>query len=92
MVTFGALGETMASMTRRLAAASVIAGVAVLGAGYTTNTAPPGTGHHSPVAATMSALPKPFMIVARYSASHDEVFALATDGSIRTLHVTLPGA
>jgi hypothetical protein len=32
------------------------------------------------------------MIAARYGASHDEVFVLATGGSIRTLHITVPGA
>jgi hypothetical protein len=46
----------MANMTRRVAAASVIAGVAVLGGGCATNTAPLGTGHPGPVAAAMPAL------------------------------------
>jgi sugar lactone lactonase YvrE len=72
MMTFGTLGGIMEKMTSRLAAAAVVAGVAVLGAGCAANAAAP---------------PNPFTITAAYSAKslgldHPDALAIGPDGNL----------
>jgi DNA-binding beta-propeller fold protein YncE len=87
MMTFGTVGGIMEKMTSRLAAAVVVAGVAVLGAGCAANAAPPAGGHPSPAPAASSGLPNPFKIMAGYSAKslgldHPDAFAAGPDGNL----------
>ena len=77
----------MEKMTSRLAAAAVVAGVAVLGAGCAANAAAPAGGHPSAAAAASPALPNPFTITARYSAKslgldHPDALAVGPDGNL----------
>ena len=77
----------MEKMTSRLAAAAVVAGVAVLGAGCAADAAAPAGGHPSAAAAGSPALPNPFTIMARYSAKslgldHPGALAIAPDGNL----------
>lgn len=70
----------------RLAAAAVLAGVVLLGAGCSARAAAPAGGHTSPVAAS-SALPSPFTITARYAAEslgldHPTDLAIGPDGNV----------
>jgi DNA-binding beta-propeller fold protein YncE len=86
-MTFGTLGGIMEKMTSRLAAAAVVAGVAVLGAGCAANAAAPAGGHPSAAAAGSPALPNPFTITARYSAKslgldHPDALAAGPDGNL----------
>jgi hypothetical protein len=86
-MTFGTLGGIMEKMTSRLAAAAVVAGVAVLGAGCAANAAAPAGGHPSAAAAGSPALPNPFTITARYSAKslgldHPGALAAGPDGNL----------
>jgi tripartite motif-containing protein 71 len=74
----------MEKMTRRLAAAAVVAGLAVLGAGCA---AAPAGGHPSAAAAGSPALPNPFTITAGYSAKslgldHPDALAAGPDGNL----------
>src|SRR6266568_3851889 len=87
MTTFGTLGGTMERMTSSLAAAAVVAGLAILGAGCAANPAAPAGGHPSSAAAASPALPNPFTILARYSAKslgldHPGALAIAPDGNL----------
>src|SRR6266536_1084560 len=66
MMTFGTLGGIMEKMTSRLAAAAVVAGVAVLGAGCAADAAAPAGGNPGSAPAGSPALPNPFTITARY--------------------------
>ena len=77
----------MEKMTSRLAAAALVGGLAVLGAGCAANAAAPAAGHPSSAAATSSALPNPFTILARYSAKslgldHPDALAIGPDGNL----------
>src|SRR6266516_1342329 len=77
----------MEKMTSRLAAAAVVAGVAVLGAGCAANAAAPAGGHPSAAAAASSGLPNPFTVLARYSAKslgldHPDALAAGPDGNL----------
>ena len=77
----------MERMTRRLAAAAVVACVAILGAGCAANPASPAGGHPSSAAAGSPALPNPFTITARYSAKslgldHPDALAAGPDGNL----------
>ena len=77
----------MDKMTSRLAAAAVVAGVAVLGAGCATDAAAPAGGHPSAAAAGSPALPNPFTITARYSAKslgldHPDELEAGPDGNL----------
>jgi DNA-binding beta-propeller fold protein YncE len=77
----------MEKMTSRLAAAAVVAGVAVLGAGCAANAAAPADGHPSSAAAGSPALPNPFTITAGYSAKslgldHPGALAIGPDGNL----------
>jgi 6-bladed beta-propeller/NHL repeat len=70
----------------RLAAAVVLAGAVLLGAGCSANAAAPAGGHTSPAAAS-SALPSPFTITARYTAKslgldHPTDLAVGPDGNV----------
>jgi 6-bladed beta-propeller len=74
----------MDKMTSRLAATALVGGLAVLGAGCA---AAPAAGHPGSAAATSSALPNPFTILARYSAmslglDHPDSFAVGPDGNL----------
>jgi sugar lactone lactonase YvrE len=87
MMTISTLGGIMEKMTRHLAAAAVVAGVAVLGAGCAANAAAPAGGHPSAAAAGSPALPNPFTITARYSAKslgldHPGALATGPDGNL----------
>jgi hypothetical protein len=86
-MTFGTLGGIMEKMTSRLAAAAVVAGVMVLGAGCAADAAAPAGGHPSAAAAGSPALPNPFTITAGYSAKslgldHPGALAIAPDGNL----------
>jgi streptogramin lyase len=77
----------MEKMTSSLAAAAVVAGVAVLGAGCAANPAAPAGGHPSAAAAGSPALPNPFTITAAYSAKslgldHPDALAIGPDGNL----------
>ena len=77
----------MEKMTSRLAAAAVVAGVAVLGAGCAANAAAPAGGHPSAAAAGSPALPNPFTITAADSAKslgldHPDALAVGPDGNL----------
>ena len=77
----------MDKMTSRLAAAALVGGLAVLGAGCAANAAAPAGGHPSSAAAASSALPNPFTILARYSAKslgldHPDALAIGPDGNL----------
>lgn len=80
----------MERMTRRLAAAAVVADVAILGTGCVgcaANPAAPAGGHPSAAAAASPALPNPFTILARYDAKslrldHPGALAIAPDGNL----------
>jgi DNA-binding beta-propeller fold protein YncE len=74
----------MEKMTSRLAAAAVVAGVAVLGAGCA---AAPAGGNPGSASAASSGLPNPFTIVARYGAKslgldHPDALAAGPDGNL----------
>lgn len=75
----------MRGMKSRLAAAAVLAGVVLLGAGCGAGAAAPAGGHTSPAAAS-SALPNPFTITARYTAKslgldHPTDLTIGPDGN-----------
>jgi hypothetical protein len=77
----------MEKMTSRLAATALVGGLAVLGSGCAANSAAPAAGHLSSAAATSSALPNPFTILARYSAQsigldHPDALAIGPDGNL----------
>jgi sugar lactone lactonase YvrE len=77
----------MEKMTSRLAAAAVVAGVAVLGAGCAADAAAPAGGNPSAAAAGSPALPNPFTITAAYSAKslgldHPDALAAGPDGNL----------
>jgi hypothetical protein len=77
----------MDKLTSRLAAAALVGGLAVLGAGCAANAAAPAAGHPGSAAATSSALPNPFRILARYSAKslgldHPDALAIGPDGNL----------
>jgi DNA-binding beta-propeller fold protein YncE len=77
----------MEKMTSRLAAAAVVGGLAVLGAGCAANAAAPVGGRPGSAAAASSALPNPFTILARYSAKslgldHPDALAIGPDGNL----------
>jgi DNA-binding beta-propeller fold protein YncE len=77
----------MDKMTRRLAAAALVGGLAVLGAGCAANSAAPTAGHPGSAAVTSSALPNPFTVLARYSAKslgldHPDALAIGPDGNL----------
>lgn len=77
----------MEKVTRRLAAAAVVAGVAVLGVGCAANAAAPAGGHPSAAAAGSPALPNPFAITAGYGAKslgldHPDALAAGPDGNL----------
>jgi 6-bladed beta-propeller len=77
----------MEKMTSRLAAAAVVAGVAVLGAGCAANAAAPAGGHPSSAVTASSGLPNPFTIMARYSAKslgldHPGALTIGPDGNL----------
>jgi streptogramin lyase len=77
----------MERMTRRLAAAAVVACVAVLGAGCAANPAARAGGHPGAAAAGSPALPNPFTVLARHSAKslgldHPDALAIGPDGSL----------
>ncbi len=77
----------MEKMTSRLAAAAVVAGVAVLGAGCAADAAAPAGGHPSAAAAGSPALPNPFTITAGYGAKslgldHPDALAAGSDGNL----------
>jgi 6-bladed beta-propeller len=77
----------MERMTSSLAAAAVVAGVVILGAGCAANPAAPAGGHPSAAAAASPALPNPFTIMARYSAKslgldHPGALAIGPDGNL----------
>ena len=70
----------------RFAAAAVLAGAVLLGAGCSANAAAPAGGHTSQVAAS-SALPSPFTITARYTAKslgldHPTDLTIGPDGNV----------
>ena len=76
----------MEGMKGRLAAAAVLAGVVLLGAGCGAPAAAGGDGHTSPSAAS-SALPSPFTITARYTAKslgldHPTDLTVGPDGNV----------
>lgn len=77
----------MDKMTSRLATAALVGGLAVLGAGCAANAAAPAAGHPGSAAATSSALPNPFTILAQYSAKslgldHPDALAIGPDGNL----------
>jgi len=77
----------MEKVTSRLAAAAIVVGVAVLGAGCAANAAAPPGGHPSAAAADSPALPNPFAIMARYGAKslgldHPDALAAGPDGNL----------
>jgi len=77
----------MEKMTSRLAATALVGGLAVLGVGCAANSAAPAAGHLSSAAATSSALPNPFTILARYGAKsigldHPDALAIGPDGNL----------
>ena len=83
----GARGGTMERITRRLAAAAAAAGLALLAAGCTGNTATATGTNPSPVSAASRALPSPFTITARYTATslglnHPDALAIGPDGNV----------
>jgi outer membrane protein assembly factor BamB len=87
MMTFGTLGGIMEKVTSRLAAAAVVAGVAVLGAGCAANAAAPAGGNPGSAPAASSGLPDPFKIMAGYSAKslgldHSDALAAGPDGNL----------
>lgn len=76
----------MEGMKSRLAAAAVLAGVVLLGAGCGTSAAAPAGGHASQAAAS-SALPSPFTVTARYTAKslgldHATDLTVGPDGNV----------
>ena len=76
----------MEKMTSRLAAAALVGGLAVLGAGCAANAAAPVDGHPSAAAAS-PALPNPFTVLARHSAKslgldHPDALAIGPDGNL----------
>ena len=77
----------MEKMTSRLAAAAVVAGVAVLGAGCAADAAAPAGGNPGSAPAGSPALPNPFTITARYSAKslgldHPDALAAGPDDNL----------
>jgi sugar lactone lactonase YvrE len=77
----------MDKMTSRLAATALVGSLAVLGAGCAANAAAPAAGRLGSAAATSSALPNPFTILARYSAmslglDHPDALAIGPDGNL----------
>jgi DNA-binding beta-propeller fold protein YncE len=77
----------MEKMASCLAAAALVGGLAVLGAGCAANSAAPAAGHPGSAAATSSVLPNPFTILARYSAKslgldHPDALAIGPDGNL----------
>jgi hypothetical protein len=83
----------MDKLTSRLAAAALVGGLAVLGAGCAANAAAPAAGHPGSAAATSSALPNPFRILARYSAKslgldHPDALAIGPDGNLYVTDVS----
>src|SRR5262249_61341980 len=87
MMAIGTLGGIMEKVTSRLAAAAIVVGVAVLGAGCAANAAAPPGGHPSAAAADSPALPNPFAIMARYGAKslgldHPDALAAGPDGNL----------
>jgi hypothetical protein len=76
----------MEGMKGRLAAAVVLGGAVLLGAGCSANAAAGGGGHTSQVAAS-SALPSPFTLTARYTAKslgldHPTDLTIGPDGNV----------
>src|SRR5262245_16787561 len=76
----------MERMKGRPAAAAVLAGVVLLGAGCSARAAAPAGGHSSSVAA-LPALPSPFTITARYTAKslgldHPTDLTIGPDGNV----------
>ncbi len=76
----------MEGMKSRLAAAAVLAGVVLLGAGCSANATAPAGGHTSPAAAS-AALPSPFTVTARYTArslglDHPTDLTIGPDGNV----------
>jgi DNA-binding beta-propeller fold protein YncE len=77
----------MNRITSRVAAAAAAAGLALLAAGCTGNLATATGTNTSPVSAASRALPSPFTITARYTAtslglSHPEALAVGPDGNL----------
>ena len=77
----------MDKMTSRLAAAALVGGLAVLGAGCAANAAAPAGGHPSAAAAGSTALPNPFTVLARYGVKplgldHPDGLAIGPDGNL----------
>jgi len=77
----------MGKHTTRVAVGAAAAGLAVLAAGCTANSATATGTNSSPVSAASPALPSPFTITARYTAaslglSHPDALAIGPDGNL----------
>jgi 6-bladed beta-propeller len=77
----------MDKLTSCLATAALVGGLAVLGVGCSATTAAPAAGHPGSAAATSSALPNPFTILARFSAKslgldQPDALAIGPDGNL----------